>query len=128
LSAVIGSAFVAALVVLGVAERALERTAEAQAASGMVQAPKFEVDPDYPKPLPNHWQLGETIGVDVDSQDHVWIVHRADQVVAGDTCSDQKAASCCAKAPPILAFDAAGNVIAHWGGPSPEYEWPQSNH
>ena len=31
-------------------------------------APMFEVDPFWPKPLPNHWLLGATIGVDVDSR------------------------------------------------------------
>src|SRR6476646_2042621 len=126
----IGATFVAAFVALGLTERALERTAAAQAPNGMVDAPKFEVDPAFPKPLPNHWQLGETIGVDVDAQDHVWIVHRSDQVVYGETGLDQKAATCCSRAPGILAFDQAGNVIQHWGGPDPEakYEWPQSNH
>ena len=31
----------------------------------------------WPKPLPNHWLLGSTIGVSVDKQDHVWIIHRS---------------------------------------------------
>ena len=39
-------------------------------------APRFEVDPMWPKPLPNHWVLGMTIGVSVDAQDHIWIIHR----------------------------------------------------
>src|SRR5688572_32597352 len=39
-------------------------------------APRFEVDPFWPKPLPNHWVLGSTIGVSVDSRDHIWIIHR----------------------------------------------------
>ena len=29
----------------------------------MVDAPYFEVDPFWPKPLPNHWLLGSAIGV-----------------------------------------------------------------
>ena len=126
----IGATLAATLVVLGLAERALERTAEAQAQNGLVDAPRFEVDPAFPKPLPNHWQLGETIGVDVDAQDHVWIVHRADQVAFGETGAGQTppTASCCAQAPPVLAFDQAGNVVAHWGGPATGYEWPVSNH
>src|SRR6185436_19059905 len=95
----VGSTLVATAVALGCGQRALEQTAAAQAQNGMVQAPKFEVDPDFPKPLPNHWQLGETIGVDVDAQDHVWIVHRADQVVYGETGLDQKMATCCSRAP-----------------------------
>ena len=28
-----------------------------------VQAPSLEVDPYWPKPLPNHWLLGSSIGV-----------------------------------------------------------------
>ena len=31
---------------------------QAPAHSGGVQAPRFEVDPFWPKPLPNHWALG----------------------------------------------------------------------
>jgi flavodoxin len=37
-------------------------TARAVHAAG-VMAPRFEVDPTWPKPLPNHWLMGETIGV-----------------------------------------------------------------
>src|SRR5262249_31114819 len=87
------------------AERVLERTAAAQ--GDLVDAPKFEVDPSFPKPLPNHWMLGETIGVDVDSQDHVWIVHRADQVAPAESGLSQTPpiSECCSRAPSILAFD-----------------------
>ena len=53
-------------------------TVAAEAAPGIPgMAPLFEVDPLWPKPLPNHWILGSTIGVAVDSRDHVWIIHRA---------------------------------------------------
>ncbi len=49
---------------------------EPMAAADGPMAPVFEVDPLWPKPLPNHWLLGTVIGVDVDDQDNVWIVHR----------------------------------------------------
>ena len=39
----------------------LDRTAAAQGRDG-VRAPRFEVDPLWPKPLPNHWVLGSAIG------------------------------------------------------------------
>jgi hypothetical protein len=42
-----------ALVALGVTQAALVRTAAAQAKTA-AQAPRFEVDPFWPKPLPNH--------------------------------------------------------------------------
>src|SRR3954453_18355318 len=44
------------------------------------QAPMFEVDPYWPKPLPNHWVTGSTIGLSVDAQDNVWTIHRPNTV------------------------------------------------
>jgi hypothetical protein len=107
------AAFSAILVVLGVVSSVLEKEAAVQA-SGL-QAPKFEVDPLWPKPLPNHWLLGMTIGVSVDSQDHVWIVHRQDTLDPKEAYmrANPPASNCCQPAPPVLAFDQAGNLIAH---------------
>src|SRR2546423_15546450 len=70
------AAFLIVLCGLGLSSTLLERRADAQA-KGAVQAPRFEVDPLWPKPLPHKWILGQTIGVSVDAQDHVWIIHRA---------------------------------------------------
>jgi DNA-binding beta-propeller fold protein YncE len=119
-------ALVAALVVV---ERAVSRAADAQAAA-TVQAPRFEVDPHWPKPLPNGWLMGMTIGVGVDAQDHVWIVHRPDTLSPNEAAADQNPpiAACCKKAPPVLEFDPAGNLVRGWGGPGQGFEWPQSNH
>ena len=123
------TAFVAALVLLGLVQRRLERQAAAQAKAGVV-APRFEVDPLWPKRLPNHWVLGQVIGLSVDSQDHVWIVHRDNLLGANEAAASQDppTASCCVKAPPVLEFDPAGNVVGHWGGPGEGYDWPASNH
>ena len=33
------------------------------------EAPRFEVDPAWPKPLPNDWIMGQAAGVAVDAQD-----------------------------------------------------------
>ncbi|HUE84854.1 MAG TPA: hypothetical protein VMO26_02145, partial [Vicinamibacterales bacterium] len=68
---------------LGAAHAWLERELTAQARSG-IQAPRFEVDPFWPKPLPNHWLLGNAIGVWVDDRDHVWIVHRGSATLANN--------------------------------------------
>jgi len=92
------------------------------------QAPIFEVDPYWPKPLPNHWVLGSTIGLSVDAQDHVWIVHRPGTVEDNLKAADLKVGVCCVVAPQVLHFDAAGNVVGSWGGPGQGYEWPESNH
>jgi DNA-binding beta-propeller fold protein YncE len=125
---VLGASLVALLVALGIAQTWLERTASAQS-KGAVQAPRFEVDPLWPKPLPNHWILGSTIGVWVDSDDHVWIIHRSSATLGNNEKTlETKQGECCAGAPPILEFDQDGNLLRHWGGPGQGYEWPDSNH
>ena len=125
----IGAALAALIVALGVGQSVLQNKADAQGRT--VQAPMFEVDPLWPKPLPNHWLLGWTIGVWVDEQDHIWIIHRG----AGGLHNNERGleldppiSECCRTAPPILEFDQAGNLLRHWGGPGQGYEWPQSNH
>ena len=125
----IGLIFVALVGALGVAQGALEKKAAAQA-KGAVMAPRFEVDPMFPKPLPNHWYLGQTIGLGIDANDHVWIVHRPDSVNGPtEAAADDKTGECCSKAPPVLEFDQAGNLLRHWGGTDGDgYQWPLSNH
>jgi DNA-binding beta-propeller fold protein YncE len=125
----VAAGFVAVLAGLGLAASALDRAAVHAAPTG-VQAPRFEVDPLWPKPLPNKWILGQTIGVAVDAQDHVWIIHRAGSLEPGEVhaTTQPQTSQCCAPAPPILEFDAAGNLIGHWGGPGQGYDWPDSNH
>jgi hypothetical protein len=63
-----------------------------------VQAPWFEVDPMWPKPLPHHWLLGNVIGVGVDSQDHIWIIHRGEGTLDRKeiyAAANPPAADCC---------------------------------
>jgi len=106
----------------------LQRTAQAQT-NGATQAPRFEVDPMWPKPLPNGWYLGQTIGVGVDANDHVWIIHRSDSLDAVEAAADEGTGACCKKAPPIMEFDQDGKLLRHFGGKDGEgYQWPASNH
>ena len=39
-------------------------------------APRFKVDPLWPKPLPDNWVIGQIGGIAVDSRDHVWVLQR----------------------------------------------------
>jgi len=121
-----GAALATLLVTLAAGHHVLGK----RVAAATVQAPRFEVDPLWPKPLPNHWILGQTIGVSVDAQDHVWIIHRAGSLEPGEqhATTSPQTAQCCAPAPPILEFDQDGTLIAHWGGPGDGYNWPESNH
>jgi DNA-binding beta-propeller fold protein YncE len=124
----IGLALSAFFVALGIASTMLEKRAAVEAAG--VQAPRFEVDPMWPKPLPNHWLLGMTIGVSVDAQDHIWIIHRGGSLERMENylAANPPASECCMAAPPVLEFDEEGNLIGHWGGPGQGYDWPASNH
>jgi len=125
----IGAAFVSILVALGAGQALLEN--KAGAAGPAVQAPTFEVDPLWPKPLPNHWLLGMTIGVWVDDQDHVWVIHRGGATLSNNEKGAElnpPTGECCRSAPPVLEFDQEGNLLRHWGGPAQGYEWPESNH
>ena len=125
----IGATFVVAIGILAVAEVMLQQAVTAQEGGGTVQAPRFEVDPFWPKPLPNNWVLGQTIGVWVDEQDAIWIVHRGSATLAdNEKALELKNGECCAAAPPVLAFDPNGNLVRSWGGPGQGYDWPTANH
>jgi DNA-binding beta-propeller fold protein YncE len=122
--------FAVAITGLGFGQFKLQQFANAATEKGPV-APQFQVDPFWPKPLPNHWILGNVIGVAVDSRDHVYIVHRdSDSLFGGATEIGLKVgvSECCTPAPPVLEFDPAGNLVRAWGGPGEGYVWPASNH
>src|SRR5689334_7709235 len=96
---------------------------------GAVQAPMFEVDPFWPKPLPNHWVLGAAVGVWVDAQDHVWMVHRGDNpgTLKGQEMKPPFSELCCSTAPLVLEFDQKGNLLRHWN-PGPNDPWMDQEH
>jgi|KBSSwiStaDraftv2_1062776.scaffolds.fasta_scaffold02872_14 DNA-binding beta-propeller fold protein YncE len=160
----VGVTILALVGVLAAVQFMLQPVAEAQAN----QAGIYQVDAAWPKPLPNNWVLGATVGLSVDSRDHVWIVHRGqtgqdpkfmsqmtfppapargargagargaapaapagrDAAIGEDAATGSKPISeiCCTAAPPVLEFDAEGNLVHHWGGPGAGYEWMPSMH
>ena len=103
----LGLVILSLVVALGTGSYVLDKKAAVQAAG--VQAPMFEVDPMWPKPLPNHWIIGMTIGVSVDAQDHIWIIHRGGSLEAKESYANTNppGADCCVTAPPVLEFDKA---------------------
>src|SRR5216683_1874340 len=72
-------------------------------------APRFEVDLSWPKPLPNLWVTGGIGGVCIDSRDHVFILNRRDL-----TDNDLDAGH---QAPVVIEFDPKGNVVNSFGDP-----------
>ena len=69
-------------------------------------APRYEVDPTWPKPLPEKWMFGPVGAVCVDAQDHVLVLNRQ-----GAAPINLDAAQ---KAPAVIEFDEAGNVVNTW--------------
>src|SRR6266536_6169293 len=121
-----GAGLVAILLLLGTFSAAPETGAQARGA----QVPMFNVDPLWPKPLPNHWVLGSVTGVAVDSQDHIWITHRGADSLEGNEkgmmATPPTSVLCCVAAPFILELDPRGRVLSTFGGPGQGYQWPQS--
>ena len=128
-----GAAFSAANAQLNVTELPAARRAVSSAATEHADAsttPQFIVDAFWPKPLPNNWIIGQVAGVDVDEDDHVWIVHRPRSLSEREIGAslDPPVSKCCFAAPPVLRFDQSGNLVSAWGGPGDGYDWPRSEH
>ena len=98
--------------------------------AGAQQIPKYKVEATWPKELPNNWIMGQVGGMAMDRQDHIWVMQRP-----GSNTVDELGASpapqrsqCCIAAPPVLAFDAQGNLLQSWGGPGQGFSWPSLEH
>jgi DNA-binding beta-propeller fold protein YncE len=76
-------------------------------ASQAQEAPKYAVDPTWPKPLPKDWITGQLGGVCTAEQDHIYVVNRR------NITDEEKETS--VSAPSIIKFDTAGNVVGSWG-------------
>lgn len=102
------------------------RVANSTAQSGARTSPIFQVDPFWPKQLPNQWIFGNISGLFVDAKDHVWVLTRPATVndFEASADGDRPTARCCKRPPPVIEFDSAGNVVQAWGGPAKGYEWP----
>ena len=79
----------------------------AQSARHTLSGQQFEVDPFWPKPLPERWVTGELGGVCVDANDHIFVLSRANLYPG--------IAEIAQAAPAVMEFDQAGNVVNSWG-------------
>jgi DNA-binding beta-propeller fold protein YncE len=121
-------AAVAASLLIGFGLSSVAGEGRKTAAAEQQVAPRFVVDPFWPKPLPNNWLLGQVAGIAVDSQDHIWIVQRPASLTEDERGAAEGRSNCCFPAPPVMEFDAAGNFIQGWGGPGAGYDWPENEH
>ena len=107
----------------------LQSTATAQ--QTMVDIPLFEVDPLWPKPIPNEGLLGMTIGASIDDQDNLWVTHRGSATLHNNEKGAElnpPIAICCRAAAAVMAFNPDGDMVRAWGGKGEGYEWPESMH
>ncbi|HEU5197304.1 MAG TPA: hypothetical protein VFW70_21385 [Methylomirabilota bacterium] len=121
-----------AAVVLAVVVKLLAGCAPAMTngvSAAVGEAPVFEVDPFWPKPLPNGWLMGQAAGV-ATKGDRIWVVQRPKSLTEderGATLNPPRSL-CCKPAPPVLEFDSNGRLVASWGGPGHGYQWPENEH
>jgi DNA-binding beta-propeller fold protein YncE len=82
-------------------------------------APKFKVDPDWPKPLPNKWKLGGVTGLAVDKDDNVWVLDRPNDLTDIELEAEltPPLADCCVRPPAMIHIDKNGSVIGSFDAP-----------
>ena len=68
-------------------------------AAPATDAPKYKYDPDWPKPLPNHWIVGGITGLFVDKDDHIWVLNRPRDLKEDSVAKGE--AECCSAAPAV---------------------------
>ena len=81
--------------------------------------PKVRFDPDWPKPLPNKWNLGGITGLAVDKDDNVWVLNRPGDATPDELQAEQDPpiADCCVRPPSMIQIDKSGNVIGSFNPP-----------
>src|SRR5262245_37579380 len=83
-----GALWIAAAVLAPFVVLAIGRWIETPtAAQTKMLIPRFEVDPVWPKPLPNNQIIGWVMGISADAKDNIWILQRADVIPIRDTAA-----------------------------------------
>lgn len=82
-------------------------------------APKFRLDPSWPKPLPNKWKMGGVTGLAVDKDDNVWVLDRPNDLtdIELEAELNPPLADCCVRPPSMIHIDKDGNVIGSFDPP-----------
>src|ERR1051325_934707 len=114
--------YLAVLLLAPVAAAALRNGSAITAQSGP-KPPAYKVDPFWPKPLPtvrdadglaHAWVTGEVGASCIDSHDHIITVNRG--FLKNGLLAQEGTQSI--PAPPVIVFDAGGNLVNSWGDAS----------
>ncbi len=102
------------------------------ATSADAGVPSFQVDPTWPREMPNQWIMGAVTAVFVDANDHVWVTHLPETLTPEETSAvqDPPIGTCCVPAPVVIEFDPDGEVVQGWGDPATQdvSEFPRNAH
>jgi sugar lactone lactonase YvrE len=81
--------------------------------------PRFRLDTDWPKTLPNKWKMGGVTGLAVDKDDNVWVHNRPNDTldIEGHRGLNPPTADCCLRPPSMIHIDKNGNVIGSFDAP-----------
>lgn len=74
------------------------------------EAQRFQIEPYWPKPLPDKWIIGRTGSICADAHDHLVVTNRRDIT--------EEEAETSIQAPSVLIFDVAGNLVGSFGDAS----------
>jgi len=99
-----------AMVAGGLFHQGIIGSAAAQGAADPM-VPVFQADGGWPKPLPNGWVIGSTIGLAADSHDNIWIVHRPGTLAEKESYMTRHESDCCTAAPDVLEFSPVGALL-----------------
>jgi len=67
----------------------------------------IDVDPTWPKPLPNHWLMQGVPVMVTDKDDHIWVFNRPRDINPDESgaATTPPRTDCCKAAPAVLEFD-----------------------
>src|SRR5579871_5449420 len=85
----------------------------AAVAAQLPSIPKYKLDPDWPKPMPNNWKIGGVTGLAVDKDDNVWVLNRPNDLrdLELHAMKNPPTADCCVRPPTMIHIDKNGDVI-----------------
>ena len=79
--------------------------------------PRYQYDPNWPKPMPNKWKIGGVTGLAVDSNDDVWVYNRPNDLTNLELEAEVGVSDCCTRPPAMIHIDKSGNVIKFFDAP-----------
>src|SRR5688500_4130851 len=98
--------------------------------------PDFPLAPRRPRPLPEEDGVQPVLGqvaacADDEHSGRVGLVHRQGSHLQDEWNAKEKRPvthRCCRSMPPVVQFDAAGNLVRAWEPSGSGFDWPKTEH